>query len=532
MATLKSSTMSKLHSIHAYAAFDKHIDKVQQRLTPRLYPVLGCDSGTVCHRLMQRLVELTLGPYITQLARHVRHNKPFLHAEGTTINLDGISINTRSGAVGLTQRFLLNAYLEFTSHWLRILFTILCIGSTTSRGKATLVFGVGSESLFYGENDQRFVEYCTNGPIAPLSVAKRLIVQHATFKGICSDARVSYARHPIAQLACEIQISWQERLTLIARHLLIPGRYLWSTLRCPPLALLGRDFAFGPLMDALDRSGMIEAVVFTNSNYSIQPMWARAPRTYKIHMVWYGQNVFPLVMKGDDFTRDLPNYRYMQLDAHWVWTPDFRLYLMERGGRAERVEVVGPVTWYLPATLLRRQTLSFNIAVFDITPISDEYAESIGLLANYYCPTTAVGFLRGVLEAVAFLRKSGSVDCVVNLKHKRGYSPTHDRGYIEEVIKQVAKGEIKLIPFDINIYSFIADSDVVVVIPNSSPPYIATTLDIPSIYFDPTMEIQPTFEPANGISFASGADALCTQLLGIYKDKKARGPGGASSSAF
>jgi len=170
--------------------------------------------------------------------------------------------------------------------------------------------------------------------------------------------------------------------------------------------------------------------------------------------------------------------------------------------------------------------------VFDITPISDEYAESIGLLANYYCPTTAVGFLRGVLEAVAFLRKSGSVDCVVNLKHKRGYSPTHDRGYIEEVIKQVAKGEIKLIPFDINIYSFIADSDVVVVIPNSSPPYIATTLDIPSIYFDPTMEIQPTFEPANGISFASGADALCTQLLGIYKDKKARGPGGASSSAF
>ncbi len=520
MATLKSLTISRLHSIHAYAAFDKHIDKAQQRLTPRLYPVLGCDAGTVCHRLMQRLVDLTLGPYVAQLAKHLRHNEPFLHPEGMSINLDGITINTYSGKVGFTPWFLLRSYLEFLAHWLYTLFTILCIGTATSRGKATLVFGVGVESMFFGDNDMHFVEYCANGPITPLSAAKRLIVQHITFKGTCSDARVSYARHPIAQLACEIQISWQERLTLFARHLLMPGRYLWSTLRCPPLALLGRDFALGPLMEALDRSGMIEAVVFTNSNYSIQPMWARSPRTYETHMVWYSQNVIPFEMKADNFTKDLPNYRYMQLDVHWVWTPGFRQYLIEHGGRAQRIEVVGPVTWYLPESFLGKQTASFNIAVFDITPIGDEYAESIGLLGNYYCPPTAIGFLKGILEAVASLRKSESVDCIVSLKHKRNYSPLHDQGYIEEVNKQVQKGEIKLIPFDTNIYSFIADSDVVIVIPNSSPPYIATTLGVPSIYFDPTMEMRQTFEPAPGVFFASGVDDLYKHLIRIRQENK------------
>lgn len=522
VATLKPSAIVKPHSIHAYAAFDKHIEKVQQRLTPLVQPVLGCDAGTVCHRLMQRLVELTLGPYVTQLAKHLRHNEPFLHPEGATINLDGITIDTYSGAVGLTQRFLLNACLEFAVHWLHALFTIMCIGSSTPRGKATLVFGIGAESLFYDNNDQRFVEYCSNGPITPLSVAKRLIVQHVTFTGTCSDTRVGYARHPIAKLACEMQISWWGRLSLLVSHLFMPARYIWGALHCPPLIMLGRDFALAPLMAVLDRGGMIEAVVFTNSNYSIQPIWARVPRTYETHMAWYSQNVVPFVMRADGFTKDLPNYRYMQLDVHWVWTPGFRKYLIEHGGRSQYVKAAGPVTWCLPESLPKCQTEHFKIAVFDITPISDEYAESIGLLENYYCPTTAIGFLRGVLEAVASLRKSNSVDCVVNIKHKRDYSPTHDQGYIKEVLKQVRKGEINLIPFDINIYSFIADSDVVVVIPNSSPPYIATTLDIPSIYFDPTMEMQPTFEPAPGVFFASGVDALYQHLIKIYQNKKSK----------
>lgn len=526
MATLKPSTISKPHSIHAYAAFDKHIEKVQQRLMPQLRPLLGCDAGTVCHRLMQRLVELTLGPYVAQFAEHVRHKKPLLHPEGITINLDGISIDTRSGGVGLTLKFLLNASFEFAAHWLHTFFTILRIGSAKSRSKATLVFGIGAESLFYDDNDMRFVKYCSHGPITPLSIAKRLIVQHMTYKGRYSDARVSYARHPIMQLACEIEMTWQDHLTLFAHHLFVPVHYIWVALRCPPLVVLGRDFALGPLMAVLDRSGMIEAVVLTNSNYSSQPLWARASRTYETHMVWYSQNSIPFVMKADDFTKDMPNYRYMQLDTHWVWTPGFRQYLIERRGWMKHVEVVGPVTWHLPAALLKQQTSTFNIVVFDVTPISDAYAESIGLLRNYYCPSTALGFLNGVLEAVASVQKSQLVECVVNLKHKRHYSITHDRGYIEAVSRLVEQGEVRLIPFDANIYSLISGSDVVVVIPYSSPSYIASTLDVPSIYFDPTMEMQPTFEPATGISFASGTDALCEHLIRIYKEKKTRGAEG------
>lgn len=56
--------------------------------------------------------------------------------------------------------------------------------------------------------------------------------------------------------------------------------------------------------------------------------------------------------------------------------------------------------------------------------------------------------------------------------------------------------------------------------PNSSPSYIANKLGVPCIYFDPTMDLQPTFEPLPGVTFASGVDALCGQLINIYRLKK------------
>jgi len=504
---------NKYHSIHAYAAFDEHLDKIERWLRPKIHPVLGGDTDTVHHRLIQRLVELTLVPFVSQLAQRLRNKEPFLPPPGAPLDLEGITIDTLSGRVGFSPGFLLCAGLDFARQWLHILFSILCIGTRTPRGKATLVFGVGTESLFYAEDDQRFVEYCRKGPITPLAKATRLIIQHGTRTGSCSDERVSYARHPFVQLACEVMMSRREQAILLGRHFLLPALYVRSAMRCRALALLSRDFALSPFLGALDKAGMIEAVVFTNSNYANQPMWARVRRRYETNMVWYSQNAHPFVMKGDHFSADLPNYRYMQVDAHWVWTDGFRQYLTERAGRMQRVEVVGPVMWCLPSDTNRHTASTFRIAVFDVTPFSEAYAESIGLLESYYSSTTAKCFLGDILQTAREISDAIGRKCTIRLKHKRHYSISHDRGYIEQVRDSVEQGEVELIPFDINIYEFLSQCDVAVVIPNSSPAYIASFLQIPSIYFDPTMAMQPNFETAPNIYFASGKDELKQRLL-------------------
>jgi len=511
--------MKKYHSIYVYQAFEPIVERVECWLESLVSPLLGCDALTVKNRLTQRLVDLTLGPYTTLLSNRLRTGLSFLPPAEEEIDLAGIRIDPQSGRMRISLPALLRAIVDFGAHWLHNLWSIARIGTQRPRGKATLLFGVGAESVFIGGSDARFIEFCCQGPVAPLRQATRMIVQHAHLRGTESSTSVSYARYPIDRLACETRMSWSGRLILLFRHAMTPLHYAWAVLRCPALVLLSRDYAQSALFSALDLAGSIEAVVFTNSNYSMQPLWSRAPRSYETHMVWYSQNSIPLILKGDDFAADLPNYRHMYVDVHWVWTQGFRRHILDQFGHMQRVEVVGPVIWYLPEPPTKRLN-GFNIAAFDVTPTSDTYADSIGLLANYYNRVTAFGFLNGLLESAATLRETQGANCTIQLKHKRHYSPIHDQGYIEMVSRLQGRGEINLIPFDINMYSFILDCDVVVVIPNSSPSYIANSLGVPCIYFDPTMELQPTFEPVPGVSFASGADALCEQLINIYRLKK------------
>ncbi len=509
---------NRLHSIHAYAEYDVYIDRVERYIKPNIFPILGCDEKIVLNRVLQRVVELSLGPFVKQFARFAESDKSNLNLLSKNLNLDGIVIDANSGDIHIKPMLLLRLVIDFMKLWLLGVYSILCTCAGSSRGKATLLLGIGVESIFQDGSDKRFTEFCIDGPISPLKEAERIIVQHSTFSGSCSDARVSYARYPYAQLAREIRLGWINRIVLLCQHLLVPILYAFATIRFRPLALLSRDFALEFLMRSLDSNKMIECVVFTNSNYTSQPMWARSPRTYDTHMVWYSQNAMPLLMKGDEFKKDLPNYRFMQIDIHWVWTSGFREHLLNHFGLMRNVEVVGPVMWQLPE-LTKRKDFRFKITVFDVTPITDAYALSVGLLANYYNSTNSIKFLEGIINNVAILRDKENASCLIQLKHKRAYSNFHDLDYIKLVSDLNENGELLLVPFDINIFQLIEESDVIIVVPNSSPAYIGSWLGKPVVYFDPTAELQPTFEEAEGILFASGESELKQHLLSIYSKK-------------
>ena len=262
-------------------------------------------------------------------------------------------------------------------------------------------------------------------------------------------------------------------------------------------------------------------MVVTNSSHSSQPLWMREPegRNFRVHMIWYSQNVIPFVFKGDSHPSQFPTYRHLCVDEHWVWTQAFANYLADIGISA-KTNVVGPILWYLPddsspqAPQLPRGD-SIKLAVFDVTPVVEEVASRVGYLNNYYNTELAIAFVEGVVEAATRLRQIKNRPVDVLLKCKREFNRGHDPRYLALLDDYAERGSIELISHQINLYSLLGQCDVAIVIPNSSPAPVAAYLGKKAIYFEPAGKLIANHEVGPNILSVSDRDSLLETLVEV-----------------
>ncbi len=502
---------------HCYAAFDRRLRAMETWARDFVPGVRGYERKQVASRLLQRFAELAVAAFVRRCAdRFAQAGR--LPADTDAVECDGLLLPV-DGALRLAPRTFVRALAEFLVHWLHALAALLlALSWTPSRAgpRFTLVFGVGVESLTAGGSDARFLDFCRRGPITPLAGAVHLIVQASRPLPSSAPDRLSYARFP---LFCALRkvglppLSWLRALRDHGGALIDFAVAVW---KCPPLALLGRDVAYDAAAATLDRQDMLDALVLTNSNYSSQPLWMRAlpGRRFRTHMVWYSQNSAPIVYRDDPSATPLPNFKFIAVDAMWVWTAGFRTFLETLGCRAE-YHIVGPVLWHLPpaAAAERRAAGRSRIAVFDVTPITAERERSLGMPDNYFNAANASRFLCDIVDARTRLQSALGRPVDVILKHKRSYNPGHDPAYIALVERLSGQdGKIGIAAPDTNMYELIEGSDAVVVFPYSSPAYVAQAMGVPAIYYDSSGAVAPTFERLPGIAFAADANALYQSL--------------------
>jgi polysaccharide biosynthesis PFTS motif protein len=63
----------------------------------------------------------------------------------------------------------------------------------------------------------------------------------------------------------------------------------------------------------------------------------------------------------------------------------------------------------------------------------------------------------------------------------------------------------------------VSESIVAVTIPYSSPAYVAAALGIPSIFYDPTGTLVPSYEEVHGLQYAAGISDLRTALNAAFE---------------
>lgn len=472
---------------------------------------LGYSRSAVAKRLTQRAVQLGFVPFIQECARRSTVDPPLV-ATAPILRFGGLVVGAKYERMTPDHALVIRSAAEFLLHWCHVL-SISALAALTPRRRnsaATLLFGVGTESLTAGGDDSRFVEFCDRGPIAPLSAASRVIVQSTATISSTRPDRFEYTRFPLFGLLLESTFNLTDYCRFLLSHFRSFGTYFVGILRYPLIAMLGRDFAYHALLMHLDRKRLIESIVITNANYSAQPLWMNElpGRRFQTHMVWYAQNTIPFVFADDPIRADLPHYRHIRVDVSWVWTKEYASYLKSLDAPGV-IHIVGPILWHLPAAEeAPRRPVELTLVVFDVTPVRDDVAAQFGFFGNYYSAANMKTFLCGILHVAEELRKSSAKQTRILLKVKRGYSAIHDPGYIAMLEEMRTSGGIELVPFDVNMYSLVSGADLVIAVPYSSPAYVAHHLGVPAVFFDAVSELLPTHDKRSEIGFAAGQDDL------------------------
>ena len=96
----------------------------------------------------------------------------------------------------------------------------------------------------------------------------------------------------------------------------------------------------------------------------------------------------------------------------------------------------------------------------------------------------------------------------------------HDKNYIKLIDQLSNQSQIYLAESEADIFDLVTSSQLVIVIPYSSPVSIANYLKVPSIYFDATQELLPTYENAKNSYFASDKDELNNLIVKVINESK------------
>lgn len=510
------SVLRQLYASHCYAVFNRRIDAIMPWASVAVRPFCGYRAEQVGSRWQQRCAELAIPAFMRRCASGFEKSGA-LPAEAERVNCNGLVLEA-DGRVTLARGFFVRALGEFLVHWLHALAALLlCLRLKPRGGGATLVYGVGIESLVVDGSDARFLTYCRRGPIAPLADAEMLMVQTTCAVASTEPNRVRYHRFPLFAALGWHGLGLVAWLSALWGHVVALVSFAWTAMRCPSMIILGRDAAYHAVAAALNRYDAVRAVVLTNSNYSAQPlwMWALPGRRYRSHMIWYSQNSVPVVYADDPVDAPLPNFRFITVDETWVWTHGFRAFL-EKLGCQGSYHVVGPILWYLPDSSMpqsARDAGEIRLAVFDVTPMRDDVGAQRGLIGNYYCTANMIQFIQDIVHARAELARLSGKRVRILLKHKRSYSAAHDPRYIKLIETLSARGEtIELVAPDANMFTFMSSCDLTLVIPYSSPAQVAVSCQRPAIYYDPTMAAQPVYEPHPLLTFVAGRDNLVIAL--------------------
>lgn len=272
------------------------------------------------------------------------------------------------------------------------------------------------------------------------------------------------------------------------------GRY-WHALLLNQAALLAKVRIIPPSL-------LAHEYLFHNSGRPYRPLWTYEveDRGATISFYFYSTNCEGF-KPPEGMTPLGHGWSAMNWPRYLVWDRHQQNFLRRAIGHQANIRVVGPI-WFHRGPGKLTVIDKPSVAIFDVSPLRQYLYRNRAFLHDYYTPKIAISFLRDICNAF------DNYDVQLLWKRKRKLSSSTHPGYRRFANFQLLSQNITSIDAGVDAYRLCLSSTVTISMPFTSTALIARSLGKPSIYYDPTEELDKGDPGAHGIQIISGVREL------------------------
>lgn len=327
------------------------------------------------------------------------------------------------------------------------------------------------------------------------------VVQHSVARAlpvIVGGVEVFPCQGPLPSLmstraVCDY-VLWGFHASLIAAVDCLRGRW-WH-------ALLLNQSALASQVRNLPEGSLAQEYLFHNSCWIYRPLWTYEAERRGSAIIFYFYSTNTEDFKRSSVYPPIPyGWKAMTWPRYLVWDKYQADFVRRSVRKSVTISVVGPI-WFECKPLLMPQIKKPGIAVFDVTPQRLSSYCTFGIDYEFYIPRISKMFLEHIAD------KAQQADILMLWKGKRRIGSRAHPNYRQFAGKLSERSNVVTIDPDISALRLIESSCAVISMPFTSTALIARALGKPSIYYDPTGELQRDDRAAHGIEVIRGPEEL------------------------
>jgi len=300
---------------------------------------------------------------------------------------------------------------------------------------------------------------------------------------------------PLTQISPIIRfIGWGIAASIIATIDLLRGNW-WP-------ALVLSEAASSRQVNLQDSKKLAQDYMFHNSNWIYRPLWTyeAEKRGSRICFYFYSTNCESFKLP-EGYPIQANSWQVINWPYYLVWDKYQFDFVRRNAGTLAKISIVGPIDFIAsPLEMVKVPLNSF--AIFDVQPVRESFYCTLGIAFEFYIPEICNQFLIDILKVL----KSKEITMV----HKRKRSIGNLAHYQYRNFLRDLKDDKAYINIDSDICAkhIIADCLGVISMPFTSTALLGMEFKKPSIFYDPSGQIQKDDIGAHGIPIVTGIEEL------------------------